>query len=455
MRLNAALIACTLTSSAWADPQPREAAQKRSATPASATAVRSPEIAPALGVVVAAQTRQRADFLRKEGDYQAALEAYQAELTLTGETADGWKHIGWTQKALRRFADAEASLRRAAELDPTDREAQDDLESLRVSRGLRLDARMGGTEPGTSKNAFEGELVYGRLNRFELHAGGGWTDNIFYDSLKGYASAYWFYSPESYLKGDFTLRRYNYTGANRPTPDSNAYDTVPRGTLEVSHWFGQRVRGGLEYQLFAPDFFYDRSTRFLNHKVTGEIEARLGGGFTAGVTASLLRDPDPATTLILGRPVPGAPAGTVCTGPGQPNCATASSVAFRNEFLLGGSLSYDTDFWGAGVKYIPNRDLDSGFDWSIISSLDLRPLDKLSFNFQWVYDRYSTSSGPAFAGQSGNIWWATVRYQLTRPLAVGGGVKWVSNPSPADVNTTSTRNDPTILLNVEYRTVLF
>jgi len=107
------------------------------------------------------------------------------------------------------------------------------------------------------------------------------------------------------------------------------------------------------------------------------------------------------------------------------------------------------------VKYIPNRDLDSGFDWSIISSLDLRPIDKLSFNFQWVFDRYSTSAGPAFAGQNGNIWWATVRYQLTRPLALGGGVKWVSNPSPADVNTTSTRNDPTILVNLEYRTVLF
>jgi len=88
-------------------------------------------------------------------------------------------------------------------------------------------------------------------------------------------------------------------------------------------------------------------------------------------------------------------------------------------------------------------------------SLDLRPLDKLSFNLQWVYDRYSTSSGPAFAGQGGNIWWVTARYQLTRPLAVGAGVKWVTNPSPADVTGTATRNDPTVLVNLDYRTVLF
>jgi hypothetical protein len=451
MRLNPVVLACTLVSSAFAASPPREPARTRNA----AASARAPEVAPALGMIVAQQVRARADSLRKRGDYEAALEAYQSEMTLTGETADCWKHIGWTQKALRRYADAEAALRRAAELDPRDAEARDDLDSLHLSRGLRLDARLGGTEPGTSKNAFEGELIYGGFNRLELHAGGSWTDNIFYDSLKGYANGYWFYSPDSYVKADFTLRRYNYTGASRPTPDSNAYDKVPRVSIETSRWFSRTVRAGIEYQLFAPNFFYDRSTRILNHKVTGELEARLGGGFTAGITAALLRDPDPAATQILGRPVPGAPAGTVCTSAGQSNCATATSVSFRNEFLVGGSLSYEADTWGLGVKYIPNRDLDSGFDWSIISSLDLRPVDKLSFNFQWVFDRYSTSAGPAFAGQYGNIWWATVRYQLTRPLALGGGIKWVSNPSPADVNTTSTRNDPTFLLNLEYRTVLF
>jgi len=449
MRLNPALLACTLATAAIADPQPREPARARSA------AARAPEVAPPIGMMAVSQARTRADSLRKQGDYEAALDAYQSEMTLAGETADCWKHIGWTQKALRRYADAEASLKRASELDPNDREAQDDLESLHLSRGLRLDARMGGSEPGTSKNAFEGDLTYGGFNRVELHAGGSWTDNIFYDAVKGYANAYWFYSPDSSLKGDFTLRRYSYTGANRPTPDSNAYDTVPRGSLEVSHWFAGRVRAGLEYQLFAPDFFYDRSTRILNHKVTGEVEARLGGGFTATITAALLRDPDPAATLILGRPVPGAPAGTVCSAPGQTNCAAATNVTFRNEFLLGGALSYQADAWGIGVKYIPNRDLDSGFDWSIISSLDLRPIDKLSFNFQWVFDRYSTSSGPAFAGQNGNIWWITGRYQLTRPLAIGAGVKWVTNPSPADVTGTATRNDPTVLVNLDYRTVLF
>src|SRR5437016_9853181 len=196
MRLNIALLACSLATSAIADPQPGEPARARNA------AARAAEIAPPLGMIVAHQVRARADTLRKQGDYEAALDAYQSEMTITGETADCWKHIGWTQKALRRFADAETSLRRASQLDPTDREAQDDLDSLHLSRGLRLDARMGGSEPGTSKNAFEGELIYGGFNRLELHAGGRWTENIFNDDINRYCHAYWLYSLYVYLVVD-------------------------------------------------------------------------------------------------------------------------------------------------------------------------------------------------------------------------------------------------------------
>lgn len=401
----------------------------------------------------ASSWRQRGDALRKQGDYAGALEAYRAAMAQSGESADLWKHIGWTQKAMRDYADAAASLERATLLDPNDREAQDDLRDLKQSRGLRLEAWLGGTEPGTSKNAVEGQLSYSGLNRLQLYAGGSWTDNIFYEAVKGYGGAYWFYSPDSYLKADLTMRRYGYTGANRPTPDSNAYNTVPRADLELSHWFGPVVRGALDYQAFAPNFFYDPSKRILNHKLSGEVELRVAQGLSLGAMAAVLRDPDPATTAIAGRPAPGSPPGTVC--PGSANCATATSVVYRSEILVGGSLAYDADSWGAAVKYIPNRDLDSGFAWSVISSFDLRPADRLSFKLQWVFDRYSASSGPVFAGNNGHIWWATARYQLTRAFALGGGVKWVSNPSPADLTGTATRNDPTLLLNLEYGTVLF
>lgn len=403
----------------------------------------------------AAGLRVRGDALRKAGDYPAALEAYRAAMAVGGENADLWKHIGWTEKAMRNYADAAAALEKATLLDPADREARDDLRDLKQSRGLRLDAWLGGTEPGTAKNAVEGQLSYAGLNRLQLYAGGSWTDNIFYDAMKGYAGAYWFYEPDGYLRSDLTLRRYNYTGASRPTPDSNAYDTVPRLDLEASHSFGSVVRGAVDYQVMTPNFFYDQGKRIVVHKVSGELEVRVAPGFTLGATAAVLRDPDPATTAIAGRRLPGAAPGTVCPAAGPGSCATSTSVVFRNEFLLGGSAGYESEAWGASVRYIPNRDLDSGFAWSVISALDVRPVDKLSFKFQWVLDRYSASSGPLFAGNNGNIWWATGRYQLTGAFAFGGGVKWVSNPSPADLTGTTTRNDPTILLNLEYRSILF
>src|SRR5438445_12572031 len=110
MRLNIALLACSLATSAIADPQLREPARARNA------AARAPEIAPPLGMIVANQVRARADALRKQGDYEAALDAYQSEMTITGETADCGQHSAWTQKARRSVGDAETALRRAREL---------------------------------------------------------------------------------------------------------------------------------------------------------------------------------------------------------------------------------------------------------------------------------------------------------------------------------------------------
>lgn len=437
MRLKPALLACALTC----------------ASPAAAQGAAAPRPGAS-----AQELRDRGDALRKTGDYPAALEAYQAARAAPGgDDAETWKRIGWTQKAMRRFAEAARSLERAVALDPRDREAQDDLADLRASRGLRLTGWLGGTEPGTSKQAVEGQVWYGGLDRLELSAGGSWTDNVFYESSKGYASGYWFYAPDSYLKADFTLRKYGYSGANRPTPDSNAYRLVPRLDLEASHWIGRRFRLGLDYQLFAPNFFYDTSTRIVNHKVTLEAEARLGGGFGASLMAAVLRDPSPTRTAILGRPVPAAPPGTTCPDLANPaNCAAATDVVYRTEFLLGGGLSYEADRWGAGVKVIPNRDLDSGFAWSLISSVALRPAERVSLDLQWVFDRYATSANAQFSGKDGNIWWARGRYQVTRDLALGGGLKWVKNPSPR--STTSppgqTRNDATLLLDLEWRSGL-
>jgi hypothetical protein len=226
--------------------------------------------------------------------------------------------------------------------------------------------------------------------------------------------------------------------------------------VEVSHWIARRIRVGLDYQLFLPNFEHDPSTHVVNHKLAGEVEVKLGGGLSASGMAALLRDPDPNRTFIKGRPKPGSPPGTTCPNAGDPNCATETVVVERSELLVGGGLAYDGEAWGASVRYIPNRDLDSGFAWSVVSSLDLRPHDRLSFNLAWVLDRYATAAGPLFAGKDGNIWWGTAQVRLSDGLAVAAGLKWVKNPGPASTATNpAARNDGTLLVQLHYQTGAF
>lgn len=403
----------------------------------------------------AARVRQaEGDRLRAQGQHEAALAEYRAQVAVGGPSAEAWKRIGWSLRALNRTTEAAEALRKAAELDPRDQEARDDLAALERSRGLAVVAWLGGTEPGTSKQAVEGQLRYAGFDHLELQAGAGWSNSIFYESAKGYATAYRFYGTGSYLKGDLSLRQYVYSGADRPTPDSNAYDLVPRVEVEISHRFGPAVRAGLAYQLFTPNFFYDPQTWVVNHKLTAEVEVQLGQGFAVSGVAAVLFDPDPALTAIQGRPLPGAPAGTTCTpGVPSPDCAAATDVVMRRELLVGGGVAWRGERVGASVRVIPNRDLDASFAWSVLSALELRPAERLSIDLQWILDRYSSVSGPTFAGKNGNILWARARYRLTPAVALGGGIKYVANPGPESTSPTAgSRSDATLLLDLEWRT---
>jgi len=403
----------------------------------------------------------RGDALRKAGDPDGALQAYQAAQAAGDRSAETWKRIGWSEKARRRFAAAAAALEQAVAADPRDREAQDDLADLRRSRGLRLSGWLGGDEPGTSQQAVNAELWYGGLDRLELKAGYGYSDAIFYQSNKGFATAYWFYAPDSYLQADFTYRKYSYPvelGGTAPNPDTSSYEQAPRGTLEVQHWFGKALRGTLSYQLYAPTFWHDRATRITNHKVSAEAMLLLGGSFRVGALVGALRDPDPKTTDIRGRPLPSGSTstGVDCTPLGAPLpvvCATGTRVKYRVEPLFGGFLGYEAASWGLEVKGITNRDLDASYDLSLLTTLTAQPIDRTELMLAWVHDRYASVS--SFPNRSGDVVWASGRYWVLPALALGGGVKWVNNPSPQSRTDGGWRSSTTLLLSLEYRTGLF
>ncbi len=375
--------------------------------------------------------RSRGDALRRDGDLTGAIASYERAIAAGGPRAELLSDIGNCREGLREDRAAASAYRGALDLSPGDAAIHKDLDELERRRGLALRAVLGGTEPGTSRQAFDADVRYGGVERLDLAAGYGWTDQVYYTSSKGFATAYWFYQGDSYAKVDFTLRRYSYPAdpaVQRPNPDASAYDLVPRGELEVAHWLARTFRAGLQYQLFAPDFYYDTASRATNHKVTAEaywISPFEPLRLTA--FAAVLRDPDPGATRILGR-----------------NGATATSVVYRNTSLLGGAAALEGGRWNAEVRFIPNRDLDNSYDWSLLSTVGLAVGDALGFRLQHVFDSYSGASN--YAGRSANIFMGQAFYRVGLGVTAGAGLKVVDAP---------TRQGATLLAWMEYRTGLW
>lgn len=303
-----------------------------------------------------------------------------------------------------------------------------------VERPYTLRADLGGTEPGTSRQTFEAAIARRGAEPYELQVGYGYTDQVYFQSNRGYATLYRFFDGgTSYVKADATLRKYDYpvdATVRRPNPDSSAYDWVPRGELEVSHWVTKTVRLGAQWQLFPANFFYDTSSWTVNNKVAGEAELRPVHAVSVGVRAALLRDPDPARTEILGRPVPGggAPAG-------------ATNIVYRTTSLLGGWGAIELGRIGAKLEYLPNRDLDNSYDWSLLSTLDLRLVPWLDLRLQEVHDTYSSVSN--FPGQSADIYMVAAVFRATETLRLRAGYRHVDAPS---------RTGGTVIAGLEWRT---
>lgn len=302
-------------------------------------------------------------------------------------------------------------------------------------RPLSLRADLGGTEPGTSRQAFEGVVAYRAAAPWEVQAGYSYSDQVFYTSSRGFLTAYRFFNDGlSYLKGDASLRKYQYPAdqTGQPNPDSNAYDWVPRGELEASHLFTPLVRGTVQYQLFPASFWHDTSSWTWNQKLSGEVEVRPLPPLRLAARAAALRDPDPGATEIRGRPVPGGA-----------TLAARTHVVYRTTSLVGGWGALDLGVAALKLEYLPNRDLDNSYDWSLLTTLDVRPRRWLDLRLQHVRDRYASVSN--FPGRSADIVMGTAGLLVSEGLRLRAGYRHVDTPS---------RTGGTVIVGMEWRTPL-
>jgi len=351
------------------------------------------------------------DSYKRQSRFDEALAEYDRALNLGGANAELYKSIGTVNKWSGNTAAAVKAYNKALELNPGDPEATEDLKSIRRSKGLDVTVMAGGWEPDYTTSAYEVMLKYGGVDKLDLYAGYGFADQVFYDRIKYYAKAYYFFAPGNYFKVNPQYKDYDYPVSKVPVPDSNAYDKVPSVELEVQYWANPTLRTNLIYEFFRASFFHDSDSHANNHKVTGELYFLTPYDwlrFKAFV--SVLRDPDPDNTTIKGR-----------------GGATATNVDYQIQTLAGGSVELSQGKWDAEVKYIPNRDLDSSYDYSILAGVAYDFTDSLTGRFDTVFDKYSSQSN--FSGSTANVYLVSAYYDLTPALDVGVGYKYLDLPT--------------------------
>ena len=364
------------------------------------------------------------DIYKRDSKLDNALTEYKKAESLGAKSAELYKDIATTHKWLGNDQQAKEYYRKALNANPDDREARDDLAGMERGKGLRLWLLAGGWEPDYTTSAYEIMLSYGGIKNIDLYAGYGFADQAYYDRTKLYAKGYYFYSPGSYFKVNPQYKNYDYPATKIPIPDSNSYDGVPSVELEVQHWFTEDFRFNVAYEFFRPSFFHDTSSNADNHKVTTEFYyitpleyLRLKAIY------AILRDPDPAKTTIIGRDDPNTAAIDV---------AAATNVVYQTQQLLGGAVEYVRGRWDAEVKYMPNRDLDSSYDYSILTSLGYQFNDKLKGRLDYVYDRYSKDS--SLYGQTAGVYLVSAFYGLSNATDIGVGVKYLDLPAGTDMS---------------------
>lgn len=374
------------------------------------------------------------DTYRKEGRLDDALAEYEKAKRLGGENPELLKSIGTTYKWKKQYREAAQAYRAALRKNPKDEEAKQDIESLERNRGLKVSLMAGGWEVDNTREKYEGMLSYGGLDKLDLNAGYSYANYTYYKRHKVYANGYYFYDPRSYFKTNLSYKDYNYPAGPTQQPDSNAYDKVPSIEFEVSHWFANSFRGTLAYEFFRPSFFFDTGAHANNNKLSTELYYITPlDWLRLKLMYALLVDPDPNKTTIKGRSL-NMPLGQV---------ATSTSVKYQTQSLLGGGAEFVKGKWNAELKYIPNRDLDRSYSWSVFAGAGYDFTDKITGRFDYLHDKYSSRS--AFSGKTANVYLASLFYKWTQSVDLGVGYKYIELP---------TKNENAGFLTVAYKTGL-
>ncbi len=316
------------------------------------------------------------------------------------------------EKWNRRFSKARASYRQELEAAPQDHEAREELEALRLQRGLSLFGAFGGWETDSTAKGWQSELSYRGSDRVDAFVGASYADKFFYTRQSVYGKAYAFFSPTGYIKVSFENQNYNYPVAKNPVPDSNAYRDLPSIGVEVSGNLRRNLRGSIGYEFFRPNFFVGPSDYANDHKLSAELSyATAWRPLQLRLMSAIFRDPDPNRTIV-------------------DKTNRKITVGYGTQYLIGGGADFTFRRFEAELLVLPNRDLDRSTDYSVLDDITVPVVRQVKFKTGYVFDHYSSSS--VFTGKNAQIVNVGLSWTARRWLELSAGTKTIRRPIQND-----------------------
>ncbi|MCP2521134.1 hypothetical protein NLD30_11915, partial [SCandidatus Aminicenantes bacterium Aminicenantia_JdfR_composite] len=175
-----------------------------------------------------------AETYKLKGEFEHAIVEYKRALELKKEKdLSIMNNIATLYKWIRKYKESASWLNKILEIDPAHKESLQDMENLRLRRGLHFEINSGGWEVDYTKKGYDMRLFVGKIDWIDIYIGYSKAERIFYEREELFAKFYFFPKYTTYLKLEFQDKNYDYP--NNPDPDSTSYDHTPGIEIEVSH----------------------------------------------------------------------------------------------------------------------------------------------------------------------------------------------------------------------------
>ncbi|MCP2605284.1 hypothetical protein NLC29_03930 [Candidatus Aminicenantes bacterium AH-873-B07] len=129
-----------------------------------------------------------AETYKLKGEFEYAIIEYKKTLDLKKEKdLSIMNNIATLYKWMRKYKKSELWLNKIFEIDPMHKESLQDMENLRLKRGLHFEINSGGWEVDYTKKGYDVRLFLGKIDWVDIYFGYSKAERIFYERKEIFA----------------------------------------------------------------------------------------------------------------------------------------------------------------------------------------------------------------------------------------------------------------------------